>query len=142
MPAFGKFFNGLAAEGVQIVRASTGHDAFIAHNFAIDPVGTGIPQIGLKAGPGSDRAIADNIRLHQQPGTMANRSDGFSLFEKRANERHGSLTRKAIFFPRSELSDIIMLLPSGIRQQANPSHLRSTGLKAMQVLCQRRACRQ
>src|ERR1700716_3037391 len=58
-------------------------------DLLVDPRRAGIAQIGLQAGPGSNRAAARHIGLDEHPRTVADYAHRLVLLEELAHEAHG-----------------------------------------------------
>lgn len=82
-----KLLDNFRAKGREIVRITAGYQALVDNDFLIDPCTAGIPDVGLQAGIGCQRAPFQDIGLDQRPWCMAYRGHRFFLPEKVMNER-------------------------------------------------------
>ena len=78
-----------AIVGWNIVRLAAGDQIVVLHDFAIDPLGARVPQIGLKRGPGGHRVPAHTAGIDQGPGCMADRGNGLAVADKAAHKFDG-----------------------------------------------------
>src|SRR5918994_2884935 len=79
----------LGAEGGEVVRLAARDEAVVHHDLLVDPVASRVADVGLDARPGSDLAVAQDVRLDQGPGAMADRGDRLLRLEEGAHETNG-----------------------------------------------------
>src|SRR5690606_1061663 len=86
LPTFGEFFDHGAIKGWDVIRFTAGHQAVVGNRFPVDPVSTGVLQIGLERRPGGNGTVSNDIRLDQRPGAVADGGNRFAGFEEFAHE--------------------------------------------------------
>jgi hypothetical protein len=90
----------LAAERLEVVRLAAADEdvrAVLAdHDLLVLPVGTGVAQVGLHAGPGGHRASADDVGLDEGPRRVADRRDRLARVEERLREGDGLRLRTQV----------------------------------------------
>src|SRR5688572_8214595 len=86
MYAFRDLFDHLAVEGRDIVRVAAGDEAVINDHFFVNPVRTGVLQIGTKRRIRGQRAAFDNARVDQRPRRMTDRRDRLACIEESAHK--------------------------------------------------------
>src|SRR5690606_2750069 len=80
--ALGKFFDGLAAERVEILWRATGHQAVVDVDFLIHPLATGILDVCAQAWIRGNCTTVEHIGLNENPRRMADGGNRFGLLEE------------------------------------------------------------
>jgi hypothetical protein len=91
LASFGQSFDELIAEGGDVFGFAAGDEVAVLHDLFVDPVGTGVLEVGVDGGPGGDGLSFDYVGFNQAPGTVADGSDGFSGFDELFDEGDGVL---------------------------------------------------
>jgi MFS family permease len=84
--ALGELLDDLRVEGIEVVGLAAAHQPPVDVDFLVDPLGSGVAQIGLQAGPRGERAAIDYVRVDQGPRPVADRADRLAGFEDRTDE--------------------------------------------------------
>src|SRR6185437_6022934 len=84
---FGEFLGHLAVERRNVVRLTARHEAHVGDDFSVDPVAAGVANVGLQRGPRGEGVIAHDVRLDEEPRTVAYRGDRLAGVEHRRTNR-------------------------------------------------------
>ena len=87
MLALGELLDHLRAEGVEVIRLTARNETTIDVDLLVHPVTTRVADVRLDAWPRRQRPPADDIRLDQRPGTVADCGDRLALLEEVPHER-------------------------------------------------------
>jgi hypothetical protein len=87
--ALGDLLDHLGAERRDVVGLAAGHQALVGVDLLVHPGAAGVPDVGLHARPGRQRAAAHHVGLHQHPRGVADGRDRLAAVEERADEPDG-----------------------------------------------------
>src|SRR4029079_12400978 len=73
-------------EGLDVVGLAAGDDVAVGDRGLIDHVRAGVPEVGADRRPAGRGPTAEQVRLDQQPRTVANRRDWLALTIERADQ--------------------------------------------------------
>jgi hypothetical protein len=89
LAGFGQGFDELVAEGGDVFGFAAGDEVAVLDDFLVDPVGTGVFEVGVDGGPGGDGLSFDDVGFDQAPGAVADGGYGFSGFDELFDEGNG-----------------------------------------------------
>src|ERR1700733_4010954 len=88
MFSIGNFFDDLLAEYCEVVRLAAGDEVSVQNNLFIDPVSTGVLEVGLERGPGGDFLAAHDSGFDQCPWSVADGRDRLAGIGEFSHEVH------------------------------------------------------
>src|ERR687898_1378159 len=86
VPSLADLLGHLVAEGVQVVGFAARHEAVVHHDLLVNPVAPRVADVGSDARPGSDRAVAQDVRLDERPRAVTDRGHRLLRLEEGAHE--------------------------------------------------------
>ena len=91
MAAFGEFFDHLSIKRGDIVRCAARDQAAVGHDFLINPICAGTPQIRFDGRKGSHPPVRYAASFDQSEWSVADRGNRLATFHKGAHKRDGLL---------------------------------------------------
>src|SRR5829696_8385104 len=89
VPSLADLLGHLVAEGREVVGLPARHEPVVHDDLLVDPVASRVADVGLDARPGSNRAVAQHVRLDQGPRAVADRGHRLLRLEEGAHEPNG-----------------------------------------------------
>ena len=78
LAGFGQGFDNLVTEGGDIFGFAAGDEVAVLDDFTVDPVGSGVGEVGVDGGPGGDGFALDDACLDETPGAMTDGGYGLA----------------------------------------------------------------
>jgi len=83
---FGQRFDDLVAESGDVFGSAAGDEVTVLDDLFVDPLGSGVLEVGVDRGPRGDGLALDDVGFDQAPGAVADGRYGFSGFDEVPDE--------------------------------------------------------
>jgi hypothetical protein len=86
LAGFGQGLDECVAEGWDVFRFAAGDDVAVLDDFTVDPVGSGVGEVGVDGGPGGDGFALDDACLDEFPGAVTDGGYGLAGLDELLDE--------------------------------------------------------